>query len=341
MSTRGNNPDPQASRGAARPAAPASGGMVMLAGSAAGRMVEAVLARLAGPYAGPAARPLRPAVLWQHVARRLGYTPPGSTPLGTASSATPPRPPAVDLVWRVRPVTPPQDERVEEAAPYLAPRAFSFARPVSPVPTASPPAPALPTSSAAPVPGPPPAAARPPSSVPAMPPGGINTAPPATPPVQHFVAPVPASSTFLVSAPAPSAPVQRVPLWEQVTRTPVTPARPAPPIALARQVAYRMGQDAALPATPGFTVLGPVPVPETPLVWRTRPVAPPPAADAVPPAPPARPRVSLPPPAAVPPTPAAGSAASPGAAPAPAAPVQRMPAAPVSSAAPGAPAPSA
>jgi hypothetical protein len=126
-----------------------------------------------------------------------------------------------------------------------------------------------------------------------------------------------------------------VPLWEQVARSPVAPVAPAPPIALARQVAYRMGQAPAPPAAPGFTILGPAPVPEVPFVWRTRPpVASPMAVDD---APPAGPRVSLPPGAAVQPPPVAGSGtALP--APAPTSPVQRVPAATGSTVASGAPA---
>ncbi|MBF6613142.1 MAG: hypothetical protein IVW55_08445, partial [Chloroflexi bacterium] len=76
--------------------------MPMLAASAASRLVRDILGRLNSPYAEAAARPMRPALLWRQVARRLGLLQEQSSAsfLPAPNSGTP-RP---HFIWRARPL---------------------------------------------------------------------------------------------------------------------------------------------------------------------------------------------------------------------------------------------
>ncbi len=65
-------PDPDALAGSN---VPAESEMPMLAGSAAARLTQQILARLSSPYAVLSASPLRPGALWRQVTRRLGILP--------------------------------------------------------------------------------------------------------------------------------------------------------------------------------------------------------------------------------------------------------------------------
>jgi hypothetical protein len=93
---------------------PAESEMPMLAGSAAARLTQQILARLSSPHAVPSASPLRPGALWRQVARRLGVMPderprpgPGRQLLPAVQTQEQPRtaqehfaPPPAQLVWR-------------------------------------------------------------------------------------------------------------------------------------------------------------------------------------------------------------------------------------------------
>ena len=130
------------------PAATDTAPMPMLAASAAGRMVGAILARVNGPHGGATTRPLHAGALWQQVGLRLGFVPPAlARPLLPVPSqaAYRYRP---ELVWRARPLAPAPWEPEPEAPlamtwpmfrPALGPAGVrpAFAPPL-PVPTQPP-----------------------------------------------------------------------------------------------------------------------------------------------------------------------------------------------------------
>lgn len=115
---------PEASAG---PSVPVEGEMPMLAGSAAARLTQQILARLSTPHAAPLASPLRPGALWRQVTRRLGVLSdeksrpgPGRQLLPAVQAQAESRagqgpfaPPPTQLVWRV--ASPARREHTEEA----------------------------------------------------------------------------------------------------------------------------------------------------------------------------------------------------------------------------------
>jgi hypothetical protein len=139
---------------------PAQSEMPMLAGSAAARLTQQILARLSSPFAMPSASPLRPGALWRQVTRRLGVLPDERSRPGlgrqllpavqaqqeSRTAQEPLAPPPAQLVWRAVSSTKQTHEQEVGAEDLLVSALRPATRVVPPSPPqATPPVVAAPT----------------------------------------------------------------------------------------------------------------------------------------------------------------------------------------------------
>ncbi|HKP52220.1 MAG TPA: hypothetical protein VJ183_06165 [Chloroflexia bacterium] len=212
---------------------PGESEMPMLAGSAAARLTQQILARLSSPHAVPSASPVRPGALWRQVTRRLGVLPdersrpdPGRQLLTPVQAQEQPRtarepfaPPPTQLVWRA---VSPNKQAHEEAG--VEDQLASALRPAARVSPPPPPqtAPPVGTTPTAPVP----VASAPAASVPqpvvqpslaevAQAPAA--PAPVAAPPSQVAESAPPAKTVVVEYLPGPAA----LPTQPLVSHTPL------------------------------------------------------------------------------------------------------------------------